>query len=212
MERIFQYSLFAFTSLFTMVNPLGVIPVFSTLTASLSSKDARKIARKSVLTAFLVAVVFAIAGKLIFDLFHIEVNGLKVVGGILFFLSGYDMLHAKLSRINSDLPNYTEFVNDFAITPLGIPMISGPGTITVTLVLFNDAGNITEKLILFSIIIVIFLITYIMLMGSRKILRLIGDNGNKVLMRIMGLIVMVIAVELMLGGLKPIIRDILQIK
>ena len=89
MERIFQYSLFAFTSIFTMVNPLGVIPVFSTLTASMSSKDARKIARKSVLTAFLVAVLFAITGKLIFDLFHIEVNGLKVVGGILFFLSTY---------------------------------------------------------------------------------------------------------------------------
>jgi multiple antibiotic resistance protein len=212
MERIFQYSLFAFTSIFTMVNPLGVIPIFSTLTASMSSKEARKIARKSVLTAFLVAVLFAIAGKLIFDLFHIEVNGLKVVGGILFFLSGYDMLNAKLSRINESIQNYTEFVNDFAITPLGIPMISGPGTMTVTLVLFNDAGNITEKLILLWIIIIIFIITYIMLLGSRKILRLIGDNGNKVLMRIMGLIVMVIAVELMLGGLKPIIRDILQIK
>jgi multiple antibiotic resistance protein len=212
MERIFQYSLFAFTSIFSMVNPIGVIPLFNSLTSEMSSKDAKKIARKAVLTAFLVAISFAIAGKLIFDLFHISVDGLKIVGGILYCMSGYDMLHAKISSMNEGGQSFSEFVNDFAITPLGIPLITGPGTMTVTLVLFNDAGNNTEKLVLLTIILAIFFITYEMLLGSRKILKLLGDNGNKVLMRIMGLIVMVIAVELIFAGLKPILRDIFKIR
>ena len=103
-------------------------------------------------------------------------------------------------------------MNDFAITPLGIPMICGPGTITVTIVLFSDTQNLAEKAILFSVVIVVLLITFLMLASSRKILSVLGDSGNKVFMRIMGLIVMMISIELMVGGLTPIVRQMLLLK
>ncbi len=212
MDRIFQFSLLAFTSLFTMVLPFGVIPLFNSLTESMKPEEVRKIAFKGVTTAFVIIVVFAFAGNFIFDFFHISVNGLKIVGGVLFFMSGYDMLNAKLKKVKEDDENHSEFMNDFSITPLGIPIICGPGTITVTIVLFNDSRNILEKGILFSIVIVVLFITYAMLVSSRKILSVLGDSGNKVLMRIMGLIVMMIAVELMFGGLTPIIREMLMLK
>ena len=212
MERIFHFTLLAFTSLFTMITPFGVIPLFSSLTEKLPSPEVRKIAFKGVSTAFIIIVVFAFAGNFIFDFFHISINGLKIVGGVLFFMSGYDMLNAKLKRVREDDENHAEFMNDFAITPLGIPIICGPGTITVTIVLFNDARNISEKAILFSVVIVVLLITFLMLVTSRKILSVLGDSGNKVLMRIMGLIVMMIAVELMFGGLTPIVREMMMVK
>lgn len=212
MDRLIQYSLLAFTSLFTMITPFGVIPLFSALSAPMESREVRKIAFKGVFTAFVIMVLIALAGNFIFSFFHISVNGLKIVGGILFFMSGYDMLQGKVSRAKDSDQDHNEFMNDFAITPLGIPIICGPGSITMTLVLFNDAVNITEKIILFSVIIVVLSITFTMLVTSRKILSVLGDNGNKVLMRIMGLIVMVIAVELMFAGLKPIMRDILVTK
>ena len=98
MDRIFQFTLLAFTSLFTMVTPFGVIPLFNTLTSEMSSKEVRKIALKGVTTAFIIIIVFAFAGNFIFDFFHISINGLKIVGGVLFFMSGYDMLNAKLKR------------------------------------------------------------------------------------------------------------------
>ncbi|MDP2039176.1 MAG: MarC family protein, partial [Ignavibacteria bacterium] len=137
---------------------------------------------------------------------------LKIVGGILFFLSGYDMLQAKMNRLKEEGQSFSEFVNEFAITPLGIPIICGPGSITMTIVLFNDARNYSEKAILFGIIIAVLFITYVILVGSRTLLKMLGDNGNKVLMRIMGLILMVIAVELMFAGLKPMIQEMIGIK
>ena len=90
-------------------------------------------------------------------------------------------------------------------------MICGPGSITMTMVLYNDAVGASEKLVLLSVIVVVLLITYIILITSRKLLKFLGDSGNKVLMRIMGLILMVIAVELIFAGLKPIVQDMLKV-
>ncbi len=212
MDRIFQFSLLAFTSLFTMVTPFGIIPLFSSITAKMNNKEVHKIAFKGVLTAFIIMVVIALAGNFIFDFFHISVNGLRIVGGILFFMSGYDMLQGKIARIKEEGQNFSEFVNDFAITPLGIPIICGPGSITMTMVLYSDAVGATEKLILLSVIVVVLSLTYVILITSRKLLKFLGDSGNKVLTRIMGLILMVIAVELVFAGLKPIIQDMLKVQ
>lgn len=212
MNSILQFSLLAFTSLFTMVNPLGVIPVYTTLTTGMTSKQASAIAFKATSTALIVLLLFTFGGNFIFDIFNISVNGLRVVGGILFFLSGYDMLRGKLTRIKSEGEEFIEAAKDFAITPLGVPMITGPGVITISIVMMNDAPDITHKSLLIVTIFVVMGLTHIILLSSRKIISFLGESGSKVLTRIMGLIVMVIAVELFFRGLKPIIQDILKIK
>lgn len=209
MDSILQFALLAFTSLFTMVNPLGVIPVFTTLTARMTSKQAAAIALKATSTALIVLLLFTFGGNFIFDLFNISVNGLRVVGGILFFLSGYDMLRGKLTRIKSEGEEFIEAAKDFAITPLGVPMITGPGVITISIVMMNDAPDLTHKSLLIASIFVVMGLTHLILLSSRRIIGFLGESGNKVLTRIMGLIVMVIAVELFFRGLKPIIQDIL---
>ncbi|MGQ9799835.1 MAG: MarC family protein [Ignavibacterium sp.] len=197
----------AFTSLFTMVNPLGVIPVFTNLTTGMTSKQAAAIALKATSTALIVLLLFTFSGNSIFDIFNISVNGLRVVGGILLFLSGYDLLRGKLTRIKSDDEKDDEAVKNFSIAPLGVPIISGPGTISI--VMMNDAPDLTHKSLLIASIFVVMGLTHLILLSSRRIIAFLGDSGNKVLTRIMGLIVMVIAVELFFRGLKPIIQDIL---
>lgn len=209
MDSILQFSLLAFTSLFTMINPMGVIPVFTTLTMGMNSKQAAAIAFKATSTALIVLLFFTFGGNFIFDIFNISVNGLRVVGGILFFMSGYDMLRGKLTRIKSEGEESIEAAKDFAITPLGVPMITGPGVITISIVMMNDAPDITHKSLLITAIFIVMGLTHIILLSSRKIIAFLGESGNKVLTRIMGLIVMVIAVELFFRGLKPIIQDIL---
>jgi len=212
MDSILQFALLAFTSLFTMINPLGVIPVFTTLTTGMTSKQAASIALKATSTALIVLLLFTFGGNFIFDIFNISINGLRVVGGILFFLSGYDMLRGKLTRIKSEGEEFVEAAKDFAITPLGVPMITGPGVITISIVMMNDAPDIAHKSLLISSIFIVMGLTHLILLSSRKIIAFLGESGNKVLTRIMGLIVMVIAVELFFRGLKPIIQDILVIK
>ncbi len=212
MDSIFHFVLLSFTSLFTMINPMGVIPVFTTLTTGMTHKQAAAIAFKATSTALIVLLVFAFGGNFIFSVFNISINGLRVVGGILFFLSGYDMLKGKLTRIKSDDEKEEDAIKNFAIAPLGVPIITGPGVITIAIVLMADAHDFAYKTILVGIIFIVMGLTHIILLSSRKIISFIGDSGNKVLTRLMGLIVMVIAVELFFRGLKPIIQNIMNIK
>lgn len=120
------------------------------------------------------------------------------------------MLRGKLTRIKSEGEESIEAVKDFAITPLGVPLITGPGVITISIVMMNDAPDITHKSLLIASIFVVMGLTHLILLSSRQIIGFLGESGNKVLTRIMGLIVMVIAVELFFRGLKPIVQDILK--
>jgi MarC family membrane protein len=198
-----------FTAFFTILNPIGLLPVFMTMTSSFTAEQRKKTALKAVFIAFGILVGFAFLGEFLFKFFGISVNSFRVVGGIIFFLVGFDMLQARLTKIKISEQDVKEYSDDISITPLAIPMITGPGAITNAIVFMNDANTISLKLVLIVVIIVTFLLIYIILASSSKIIKVLGDTGNKVLMRLMGLIVMVIAVEFFFSGLKPIIQDIL---
>ena len=137
---------------------------------------------------------------------------LRVVGGVIFFLMGYEMLQAHLSRTQFDDETNHEYINDISITPLGIPIICGPGAITTSILLMNESTSPLESGIVIGIIVLIIALTYFLLLGAKQVTHLIGENGNKVMLRLMGLIVMVIAVEFFFSGLTPIIRDIFRIQ
>lgn len=213
MNEIFSFALLCFTSMLTLVNPLGLMPIFIGMTSGYDAHRRANAARKAILVAFIAMVVFAFGGKFIFDFFNISINGLRVVGGFLFFNMGYEMLQAKNSKIKVTRPEIDSADNeedDIAVTPLGIPMITGPGVITNSIVLMEDAGSVSFKVTLIGVMVVICLITLLMLLSSGRILRNLGTTGNKVLMRLMGLIIMIIAVEFFVAGIGPILQGILK--
>lgn len=209
---IFEFALLSFVSLFTMVNPIGVVPVYTAMTAKLTPQESHRVARKATLTALAILLSFALTGQWIFRFFSISVNSLRVVGGVIFFFMGYEMLQARLTRIQFDDETTHEYINDISITPLGIPIICGPGAITTSILLMNESKSAMQSGIVLGIIILIMLFTYALLMGAKQVTHLIGENGNKVMLRLMGLIVMVIAVEFFFNGLTPIVREMLKIQ
>ncbi len=211
MNEYWTFGLLAVTSFFTLINPLGVMPIFMTITGDLNAEQRKKTARKATIVSFFTLVAFAFSGQLLFQFFGISVNSLKIVGGVIFFIMGQDMLQARLSKIKVSDSEITEYVNDVSVTPLAIPMICGPGAITNGIVLMEEAGNIESKIILVGAILLTCLLTYIILWSSTRIINFLGDTGNKILMRLMGLIVMVIAVEFFFSGLRPIVQEILKI-
>ncbi|MBE0642142.1 MAG: antibiotic resistance protein MarC, partial [Bacteroidales bacterium] len=95
--------------------------------------------------------------------------------------------------------------------PLGIPMIAGPGAITNAIVLMEDASDIQHKLVLILSVVITLVLTLVLYQSASRVTRFMGETGNKIMLKLMGLIVMVIAVEFFLAGIKPIIRDILGI-
>lgn len=125
------------------------------------------------------------------------------------------MLNAKLSKIKYD-PNLDEEdleaeTTDIAITPLGIPMLAGPGAITNAIVLMEDANGFETKLIFPLALLAAIIVIFLALISSSKLMAYFGEVGNKVMLRIMGLITMVMGFEFLFAGLKPYIKDILMI-
>lgn len=210
METYLSFALLCFTSFITLMNPLGIMPVFMSMTSGLSEVERKNTAQKATLVAFLTLVAFAFSGQLLFQFFGISVDSFRMVGGIIFFMMGYDMLQARISKVKlTKSTARKEYVTDISITPLAIPMICGPGAITNSIVLMADSETAMHKAILIGSLFAVCMISFLVLWGSSKISKWIGEVGNKVMMRLMGLIVMVIAVEFFFSGLKPILIDIL---
>ncbi len=211
MNELLAFALLAFTSFFTLMNPLGVMPIFMTMTGELSEQARTQTARKAVLVAFITLVAFAFSGEVLFAFFGISVDAFRVAGGVIFFGIGQEMLQARISRTKVSKGDVREYVTDISVTPLAIPMITGPGAITNAIILMQAAPTWNKKIVLVSIMALVCLITFVVLWSSSRIMRVLGETGNKIMMRLMGLIVMVIAVEFFFSGLRPILRDIFQV-
>ena len=182
------------------------------MTASLSKQRRKQTAKKATIVAFFTILAFAFSGQILFNFFGISVNSFRIVGGFIFFIMGWDMLQARLGTIKhtDDEDKIDAYVDDISITPLAIPMICGPGAITNAIILMEDAQKVPQKVVLIAVIAFVLFLTYLILVGASKITDKLGATGNKVMMRLMGLIVMVIAVEFFFSGLKPIILDIMN--
>lgn len=210
MKDLIGYFLFTFTSLFTIVNPISAMPLYLSLTEGMTKPQANRFAKKASIAAFTAMLAFAFGGNFLFNFFSVSTNSLRVVGGILFFISGYDMLLGQNARIKA--PDTEEMQNreQFAISPLAIPMICGPGAITIVLVSLEDARTTARMLVLVFSILLVALLTHLFLLGAKRITRLLGPSNTKVFLRLMGLIIMMIAVEFFFAGITPFIHRILH--
>ena len=210
METIIPFALLCFTSFFTLTNPLGTMPVFLTMTNGLSDDERKRIIKRATITSFLILIGFTFCGQFLFKFFGISTNGFRIAAGIIILKIGYVMLQARYSNAKLKEDEIKAYANDISITPLSIPMLCGPGAIANGIILMSDASNWTLKATLVGVIALVYILTYIILRLSTRLVRLIGETGNNVMMRLMGLILMVIAVECFVGGVKPILMDILQ--
>ena len=210
METIIPFALLCFTSFFTLTNPLGTMPVFLTMTNGLSDDERKHIIRRATIVSFIILIAFTLCGQFLFKFFGISTNGFRIAAGFIILKIGYDMLQARYSSAKLSQEEIKAYVNDISITPLSIPMLCGPGAIANGIILMSDASTWELKTTLITMIAVVYVLSYIVLRLSTRLVKLIGETGNNVMMRLMGLILMVIAVECFVGGLKPILIDIIQ--
>ena len=210
MTEIVAFGILSFTSFFTLINPFGTMPIFMTMTSELDIQQRTKTAKKASIAAFITIILFAFSGQLLFNFFGISVNSFRIVGGVIFFLMGMDMLQARLGKVKVKESEVKSYVDDISITPLAIPMICGPGALTNAIIMMEDANSIEKKITLIITIFLVMFLTYLILYSSSRIIKILGQTGIHVLMRLLGLIVMVIAVEFFFAGLKPILLDIMK--
>ena len=210
MEDLLPFALLCFTSFFTLTNPLGTMPVFLTMTNGMNDHERKAIVRRATIVSFITLMVFTFSGQFLFKFFGISSNGFRIAGGFIIFKIGFDMLQARYSNAKLKEEEVKTYADDISITPLAIPMLCGPGAIANAIMLMDDASTFTLKGTLIGIIALVYFITFLILQASTRLVRILGETGNNVLMRLMGLILMVIAVECFVSGLKPILIDILR--
>ena len=210
MDTLLPFALLCLTSFFTLTNPLSIMPIFLTMTDGFSDMERKAIVKRATIVSFITLVMFAVSGQLLIKFFGISTNGFRVVGGVIFFAIGWDMLQARITKVKLKEDEIKTYAKDISITPLAIPMICGPGSITNAIVLMEEADTFWMQVVLIASIAIVYLLTFIILRAATRINKIIGETGNNVMMRLMGLILMVIAIEFFVSGIKPILIDILR--
>ncbi|MDE6578437.1 MAG: MarC family protein [Muribaculaceae bacterium] len=210
MEQLLPFAFICLTSFFTLTNPLGTMPVFLSMTKGMDEAERRNIVKRATVISFIILLLFTIGGQVLFTLFGISANGFRIAAGFIILKIGFDMLHAQYSNTKLKEEEMKVYARDISITPLSIPMLCGPGAIANGIMLMEDANSWEMKITLILSIAIIYVLTYFVLTASTKLVKFLGETGNNVMMRLMGLILMVIAVECFVSGLKPILIDIIR--
>ena len=187
-----------FATIWTTIDPIANVAIFAGLTASLTRTERHRTALRASLYATVILVVAVVAGQIILDAIGIHMHSLKVAGGIILFLFALKMIFGGLDS----KPGLPEAGRDLAVFPLAVPSLAGPGAIMAVIVLTDDdVYSVPEQIQTGLVMLVVLLVTYICLRFSDVILRVIGQQGAAVLVRVMGIILASLAVEIVLTAL-----------
>ncbi|MFZ2499295.1 MAG: MarC family protein [Methanosarcina sp.] len=200
------FFIYAFTSIFVIVDPVSGVVTFISLTSGMTCEEKNEVAKKAVTLACVIALFFAMTGSVILNLFNVSVDALRVVGGLLLFTIAFDMMHAKVSResITEEEISQSQEREDIWIFPIGLPLLTGPGTISTAIVLMGGTDTFGQKILILIAIIITFVLCLYIFLFSRKIHTFIGYNGMLVFTRLMGLLLAAIAVDMAAKGITDI--------
>jgi multiple antibiotic resistance protein len=209
---LLEFALLAATSIFFLVDPFAVIPLFLAITSDSPHEERRQMARRAAYTCAIVLVAFAIAGSLIFKMFGITLPAFKIAGGIILLKIGLDMLEGHQVKATPEEANEGAQKSDASIIPLGMPMLAGPGAISTVMVLVGDSHTVWKHAVIYATIVATAFVSYLVLAGADRVGRYLGETGIRILMRLMGLLLVALAVQFVANGLTDfgLLKPLLQ--
>ena len=202
----FPFAVLAFSSLFSVINPISGAPVFVALTARMTDAERRRAALRATLTALATLAVFSAAGGAIFSFFGITVPAFQITGGILFAL----MSLRALEHGHEEVPETAAPGRDPSIVPVGIPLIAGPGAISAVMVLVGQAGGARHRVALGAALVSVLALTLAILLAAPAITRGLGETGRRVTDKVMALITAVIGIQFVINGTTAVAVQILR--
>jgi len=205
-----QFFILCLTTFFTLINPIGIAPILLVMTERFSKEEKINIAWKGSLTAFITLIIFSMLGSVIFNIFGITIEAFQIMGGILFFRSGFRMSEAKIGRSRTTPTEREESQesDDLAINPIGIPLIAGPGAITASMLLSSQTPQLYSYATLGVSIFLVLAVVYLILRNGDLLMKALGYTGMRVIQRLMGLVLMVIAVQFVINGVMSILSPL----
>jgi multiple antibiotic resistance protein len=195
------YAVSVFIAIFAIINPIGIIPFFTTLTQDYSLAEQKRVASKTVMAATLTLLIFGLIGRYIFLLFSITIPAFRIAGGLLLFRIAFSMMFGRFPGTKATEAEKQESVDKevVGIMPIGIPMLAGPGAIS-TVMLYISHGAILDTVLVFISVLVTMAIAYVFLTNADKISNRVGRVGSQAISRLMGLILATVAIQFLING------------
>jgi len=192
-----------FTTLLAIVNPLGVIPIFVSLTSSLAEQERKRIAHTTTIAVAVVLIVATLLGKPLLNFFGISIASFKVGGGILLLLMAISMMQARhtQSRQTPEEAEEAEEKASIAVVPIAMPLLAGPGAISTVIIYADESSQPLHIGLIIVISLLVALLTWIALTVAGPVRKMLSKTGINIATRLMGLLLSAIAVEFIAGGL-----------
>lgn len=200
-----NFTIISFTSLLAILDPLAVVPIYLTLFSRDERKRSHDIALTTSLAVLVTLTTFAFGGVHLLELLGVTLPAFRVSGGVLLFLMALQMLEGRMSSVkrSEGVEDYSD-LRSYAIVPLAIPLLSGPGAMSATVLLSQQAGNWTNMTVLVGVIFFCSILIYITLRLADKAEHLLGKTGIRIATRVMGLLLAAIAMQFIVSGLQEL--------
>lgn len=199
-----------FGALFSVLNPIGTVPIFVSLTQDYTKKERSNLSLRTAINVFIILIISFFIGQYVLTFFGITIPALRITGGIIIASSGFSLLNGKFSKnrgINKKVEEDISTRNAIALTPLAMPMLAGPGSISL-LIAFYQEHNTTPEIIFSSLAIVaVSIVIFLILRSAHYLAKILGASGIVAVSRIIGFLTISIGVQYIISAVKDIVAE-----
>ena len=203
--------IYIFVALFSVINPLGAVPIFVGLTQDDSDKERQRISFWTAINVFLILIISFFIGQYVLAFFGISIDALRIAGGFIIVNSGFSLLNRKFSRgrgVHKEVESDAQKRNDIALTPLAIPMLAGPGSISLLIAMYQDYQRFDQQVSACLAMAAVALVIFLVMRSAHYLARLLGASGIVAISRIIGFITVAIGVQYIISSVQNIIKAI----
>jgi len=203
--------IYIFAALFSVLNPLGAVPIFVGLTQDYTKLERSRVSLLTALNVFIILIISFFVGEYVLKFFGISIDALRIAGGLIIVSSGFSLLTGKFNKtrgVNKKVENDAQTRNQIALTPLAIPMLAGPGSISLLIAFYQDYTKISEKITAVLAILAVAAVIFFVLKSAHYLSRILGASGIVAISRIIGFIVIAIGVQYISSAVVNIFKTI----
>jgi multiple antibiotic resistance protein len=203
--------IYVFAALFSVLNPLGAVPIFVGLTVDYSKEERSRVSLWTAINVFIILIISFFIGEYVLKFFGISIDALRIAGGLIIVSSGFSLLTGEFNKtrgVSKKVESDAQTRNQIALTPLAIPMLAGPGSISLLIAFYQDYTKISEKIIAVLAILAVATVIFFVLKSAHYLSRILGASGIVAISRIIGFIVIAIGVQYISSAVVNIFKTI----
>lgn len=203
--------IFLLAALFSVLNPIGTVPIFVGLTQDYTQKERSKVSLLTALNVFIILIISFFVGQYVLEFFGITITALRIAGGIIIASSGFSLLNGKFSKnrgIDKKVEEDIQMRHSIALTPLAMPMLAGPGSISLLIAFYQEHNSTNEIIISTLAIMTVAVLIFLILRSAHYLAKILGQSGIVAISRIIGFLTIAIGIQYIISSVLSIIRGI----